>query len=55
MAEPKSKIEESGDFKVADMSLWEFGVREMEIAHGEMPGLMACIEKYAEKQPFKGK
>jgi adenosylhomocysteinase len=40
--------------KVADMSLAEFGRKEIEIAEHEMPGLMALREKYAGKQPLKG-
>merc|ERR1711972_885195 len=52
--EHQSEVEKSGDFKVADMSLWEFGRRELEIAEIEMPGLMACRTKYADK-PFTGK
>lgn len=41
-------------FKVADMSLAEYGRKEIEIAQHEMPGLMATREKYAKEQPLKG-
>lgn len=41
-------------YKVADMSLAEFGRKEIEIAEHEMPGLMALRAKYADKQPLKG-
>lgn len=53
--EAKSQVELSGDFKVADMSLWEWGRREIEIAEIEMPGLMSCVEKYGDKKPFADK
>jgi len=42
------------DYKVADMSLAEFGRKEMIIAELEMPGLMAVREKYAADKPLKG-
>ncbi|MFA4875592.1 MAG: adenosylhomocysteinase [bacterium] len=42
------------DFKVKDMSLSEWGRKEVEIAEKEMPGLMAIREKYGPRQPFKG-
>ncbi|MDL2299874.1 adenosylhomocysteinase [Bacteroides sp. OttesenSCG-928-E20] len=41
-------------FKVADVSLAEFGRKEIEMAEKEMPGLMALREKYGEKKPLKG-
>lgn len=41
-------------YKVADMSLAEFGRKEIEIAEHEMPGLMALREKYAAEKPLKG-
>ena len=46
--------EDGGDFKVADMSLAEFGRRELTLAEHEMPGLMATREKYGAEQPLKG-
>ncbi|GAA5495611.1 adenosylhomocysteinase [Rubritalea squalenifaciens DSM 18772] len=42
------------DYKVADISLADFGRREIEIAEHEMPGLMAIREKYAADKPLAG-
>ncbi|MGB9731911.1 MULTISPECIES: adenosylhomocysteinase [Calditerrivibrio] len=42
------------DYKVKDISLWEFGRKEIEIAEQEMPGLMAIRKKYAKEKPLKG-
>ncbi len=42
------------DFKVADISLAEWGYKEIKIAETEMPGLMALREEFAKKQPLKG-
>ncbi|HVL94518.1 MAG TPA: adenosylhomocysteinase [Solirubrobacteraceae bacterium] len=42
------------DFKVADLSLAEFGRKEIRLAEHEMPGLMATRREYAEAQPLKG-
>ncbi len=42
------------DYKVADISLAEFGRKEIDIAEQEMPGLMSIREKYAAVQPLKG-
>jgi adenosylhomocysteinase len=42
------------DFKVADLSLAEFGRKEITLAEHEMPGLMAIREEYAEAQPLAG-
>ncbi len=42
------------DYKVADISLADFGRREIEIAENEMPGLMATREKYAAERPLAG-
>ncbi|MDP4095012.1 MAG: adenosylhomocysteinase [Bacillota bacterium] len=41
------------DYKIADLNLWEWGRKEIEIAEKEMPGLMAIREKYAKEQPLK--
>lgn len=43
------------DYKVADISLADFGRKEIDIAEKEMPGLMATREKYGKKKPLKGK
>ena len=42
------------DFKVADLSLAEFGRKEITLAEHEMPGLMAMREEYGAQQPLKG-
>ncbi len=42
------------DYKVADLSLAEWGRKEIDIAEKEMPGLMSIREKYAKEQPLKG-
>lgn len=42
------------DFRVADLSLAEYGRAEVTLAEHEMPGLMAMRERYAESQPLKG-
>jgi adenosylhomocysteinase len=42
------------DYKVADISLADFGRREIAIAEREMPGLMAIRDKYASKKPLQG-
>ena len=42
------------DYKIADISLADWGRKEIEMAEKEMPGLMAIREKYAAKQPLKG-
>src|SRR5919199_609568 len=45
---------QKGDFKVADLSLADFGRKEIHLAEHEMPGLMATRREYAEAQPLKG-
>jgi adenosylhomocysteinase len=42
------------DYKVADISLAEWGRKEINIAEKEMPGLMAIREKYAKEKPLQG-
>ncbi|HOT14885.1 MAG TPA: adenosylhomocysteinase [Bacteroidales bacterium] len=41
-------------YKVKDISLADFGRKEIEIAEKEMPGLMAIRQKYASSKPLKG-
>ena len=41
-------------FQVADLSLAEFGRKEIRLAEHEMPGLMATREEFAESKPLKG-
>ena len=42
------------DFKIADLSLADFGRKEIRLAEHEMPGLMSLRREYAEVQPLKG-
>ena len=42
------------DYRVADISLADWGRREIQIAEGEMPALMAIRAKYRDQQPLKG-
>src|SRR5688572_31405963 len=42
------------DYVVADISLADWGRKEIEIAETEMPGLMACREEFGGKKPLKG-
>jgi len=44
----------TSDFKVADLSLADFGRKEIAIAETEMPGLMAIREEFAPTQPLRG-
>ena len=41
-------------YSIADISLSEFGRKEIEIAEHEMPGLMAIREKYSNEKPLTG-
>jgi adenosylhomocysteinase len=45
---------ESEDYKVADISLADFGRKELIVAESEMPGLMVIREKYGTEKPLKG-
>ncbi|GMR15880.1 MAG: adenosylhomocysteinase [Gammaproteobacteria bacterium] len=42
------------DYKIADISLAEWGHKEIKIAETEMPGLMALREEFGKEQPLKG-
>lgn len=44
----------SNDYKVKDISLAEWGRKEIELAETEMPGLVALREKYGDTKPLKG-
>jgi len=44
----------SEDYKVKDISLAEWGLKEIAIAETEMPGLMAIRDEYKDKKPLKG-
>ncbi len=50
----QTQVTSSDDYKVADISLAEFGRKEINIAETEMPGLMALRKEYADEQPLKG-
>src|ERR1700704_6271354 len=49
-----TKTNTKQDFKVKDISLADFGRKEISIAEKEMPGLMAIREKYAPEKPLAG-
>jgi adenosylhomocysteinase len=51
---PSPAAKKADDFKVADLSLAEFGRKEITIAEHEMPGLMALRVEYKGKAPLKG-
>jgi len=42
------------DYKVADISLAEWGLKEMQLSENEMPGLMELRKKYGAEKPLKG-
>ncbi|MGA1742615.1 MAG: adenosylhomocysteinase, partial [Pseudohongiellaceae bacterium] len=48
------QVIESEDYKVADISLADYGRREITLAEAEMPALMTLREKYAKEQPLAG-
>ncbi len=48
------KLNNTTDFKVADINLAEWGRKEIAIAETEMPGLMALREEFGHSQPLKG-
>ena len=50
----KSVIDFTLPYKVADISLAEWGRKEIRLAEAEMPGLMALREEYGASQPLKG-
>jgi adenosylhomocysteinase len=45
---------QKADYKVADLSLAEFGRKEISLAEHEMPGLMATRREFADTQPLRG-
>jgi adenosylhomocysteinase len=49
-----SAAEKAGDYKVKDISLADWGRKEITIAEQEMPGLMAVRKKYAAAKPLQG-
>ena len=50
----EKKIDLSLPYKVKDISLAEWGRKEINLAEAEMPGLMALREKYKDSKPLKG-
>ena len=42
------------DYSILDISLAEWGRKEISIAETEMPGLTACRELYGKEKPLKG-
>src|SRR5438270_536574 len=50
----ETQTERTQDYKVANISLADFGRKEIGIAEKEMPGLMAIREKYAPSKPLAG-
>ena len=44
----------NGDYKIKDLSLADWGRKEIRLAESEMPALMRLREKYAAKQPLSG-
>jgi adenosylhomocysteinase len=51
--ERMKSVDLSLPYKVADISLADWGRKEMELAEAEMPGLMAVREKYGPQKPFR--
>ena len=51
---PVAQVDTRLPYKVADMSLAEWGRKEIELAENEMPGLMALREQYSESKPLAG-
>ena len=53
--ESMKKVENlNPDYKIADISLADWGRKEVRIAETEMPGLMALRTEYGKEQPLKG-
>ena len=48
------EVDKSLKYKVADLSLAQWGRKEMQLAENEMPGLMAVRKKYGKQKPLKG-
>src|SRR3982074_197981 len=51
---PSAATLNATEFKVADLSLAEWGRKEISVAEHEMPGLMAIRRKYAQTKPLAG-
>src|SRR6267142_3966114 len=53
-ASANGKARSAADYHVKDISLAEWGRKEISVAEQEMPGLMAVREKYGAQKPFSG-
>jgi len=53
-AAPAPSVTSAADYRVADLSLADWGRKEIRIAETEMPGLMAIRDEYAASQPLAG-
>jgi adenosylhomocysteinase len=51
---PETAVSLQDDYKVADITLADYGRKEMDMAEHEMPGLMQTRAEYADAQPLKG-
>ncbi|MBJ6978616.1 MULTISPECIES: adenosylhomocysteinase [unclassified Luteimonas] len=51
---PERQFSTDGDYKIADISLADWGRKEIDIAEHEMPGLMSIRRKHAAEAPLKG-
>jgi len=49
-----NQFDSDGDFYIRDLSLAEWGLKEIAIAETEMPGLMAMREEFGDSKPLKG-
>ena len=49
-----ASLSKNSDYKIADISLSEFGRREIQVAEHEMPGLMSIRSKYSTSRPLEG-
>ena len=47
-------IDNNLKYKIADMSLAEWGHKDIDVSQKEMPGLLAIREKYGDTKPLKG-
>jgi adenosylhomocysteinase len=54
MSNTTTELGATHDYKIRDLSLAEWGRKEIGVAEQEMPGLIACREKYGPEKPFEG-
>jgi adenosylhomocysteinase len=55
VATPTQTENQTTDYRVADLSLADWGRKEIKIAEGEMPALMAIREELVASQPLKAR